>query len=285
MVDTLHLWWLGNTNNMIKTKPIQNWFYQYAFAPIIFVGVLFLFHIVRSVWEDIPVLGVIPRQGKGIWGLFFHPFYHGSWEHLFSNAVPLLFLGTILWMYYQKLALKVVLWIYLGSGFWLWTFGREAIHIGASGIVYGLFSFLTLSGLIRQFKPLIAISLLIIFVYGSIVWGILPIEQKISWEGHLMGFIWGFILSIFFLPEGPQNIPHPINDDLTQLEEKFGKNYWLNQEEKNIMENNKIIPSNPTPNPQQEIISIKNNISSTQKNIHSIHYTLVVKPEKREKKQ
>ena len=264
---------------MIKTKPIQIWLYQYAFAPIIFVGILFLFHIIRWVWTEIPVLGIIPRQGRGIWGLFLHPFYHGNWGHLFSNAVPLLFLGTILWMYYQKLAIKVVLWIYLGSGFWLWTFGRNAMHIGASGIVYGLFSFLTLSGLIRQFKPLIAISLLIIFIYGSIIWGVFPIEKTISWEGHLMGFIWGFILSIFFLPEGPQNIPHPINDDLTHLEEKFGKNYWMNTEENKILEDGKIIHSTPTPDLQQDIISHSINVSSTQKNIHSIQYTFVEKSE------
>jgi membrane associated rhomboid family serine protease len=270
---------------MIKTKPIQIWLYQYAFAPIIFVGVLFLFHIIRWVWTEIPVLGIIPRQGRGLWGLFLHTFYHGSWEHLFSNAVPLLFLGTILWMYYQKLAIKVVLWIYLGSGFWLWTFGRDAMHIGASGIVYGLFSFLTLSGLIRQFKPLIAISLLIIFIYGSIIWGIFPIEKTISWEGHLMGLIWGFILSIFFLPEGPQNIPHPINDDLTLLEEKFGKEYWMNTEENKILEDDKIIYLTPNPDLQQDIISHSINVSSTQKNIHSIQYTFVEKSEEGKNKK
>lgn len=268
---------------MIKIKPIQNWLYQYAFAPIIFVGVLFLFHIVRWVWEDIPVLGVIPRQGRGIWGLFFYPFYHGSWEHLFSNAVPLLFLGTILWMYYQKLALKVVLWIYVGSGFWLWTFGRDAMHIGASGIVYGLFSFLTLSGLIRQFKPLIAISLLIIFIYGSIIWGVFPIEKTISWEGHLMGLIWGFILSIFFLPEGPQNIPHPINNDLSLLEEKFGKEYWMNHEGNEISSDSNQNNSESNTLPQQVSIPPTNNISSTQKNIQSIQYTLIPKSEENKK--
>jgi membrane associated rhomboid family serine protease len=268
---------------MINIKPIQNWLYQYAFTPIIFVGVLFLFHIVRWVWVDIPVLGVIPRQKSGILGLFFYPFYHGSWEHLFSNAVPLLFLGTILWLYYQKLALKVVLWIYLGSGFWLWTFGREAMHIGASGIVYGLFSFLTLSGLIRQFKPLIAISLLIIFIYGSIIWGIFPLEKTISWEGHLMGLIWGFILSIFFQSEGPQNIPYPINEDLTYLEEKFGKEYWMNRDENKINSDHNPDSNSLQQHQQQLPISIVNNISSTQKNIQSIKYTLIIQSEESKK--
>lgn len=264
-------------------QELKLWIYKFAFAPIVFVGVLFLVHIIRWVWPNFPVFGVIPRTHKGILGLFLHPFYHGSWDHLFSNAIPLLFLGTVLWLYYQKLALKVVIWIYLGSGFWLWTFGRDAIHIGASGIVYGLFSFLTLSGLIRQFKPLIAISLLIIFIYGSIIWGVFPIEKTISWEGHLMGFIWGFILSIIFLPEGPQNIPHPINDDTSALEEKYGKNYWMNEQGNITMENENILNPNPIPQAPQDTISPSNNISSTQKNIHHIQYTIIVKSEENKK--
>jgi hypothetical protein len=130
---------------------------------------------------------------------------------------------------------------------------------------------------------LIAISLLIIFIYGSIIWGVFPIEKTISWEGHLMGLIWGFILSIFFLPEGPQNIPHPINNDLTHLEEKFGKEYWMNHEMNKMSTDTN--QNNPESNsvPQQLSIPPTNNISSTQKNIQSIQYTLIIKSEESKK--
>jgi membrane associated rhomboid family serine protease len=101
-------------------------------------------------------------------------------------------------------AWRVLLIIYIMSGFWLWLGGRENYHIGASNIVYGLASFLFLSGIIRKHIGLIAISLLVVFLYGSMVWGLLPVLQKISWEGHLFGTLAGILCAYSFRKEGTQ---------------------------------------------------------------------------------
>jgi hypothetical protein len=159
-------------------------------------------------------------------GIFFSPFIHGDFKHLISNTFPFLLLSTALFMFYKELAFKVLFWIYIGGGLWLWSFGRHANHIGASGIVYGLFAFLAVSGMVRGHKPLIALSLLTIFVYGSMIWGIFPMDIKISWEGHLTGLVWGVILSFFFRYKGPIEKQYPVNDDDTANENRYGKDYW-----------------------------------------------------------
>ena len=90
------------------------------------------------------------------------------------------------------------------SGFWLWIIGRPSFHIGASGLIYALASFLFISGIIRKTPRLAAVSMLIIFLYGSMIWGVLPTNMPISWEGHLSGFIAGILVAIFFKNKGPK---------------------------------------------------------------------------------
>lgn len=150
------------------------------------------------------IYGVLPRHIEGLKGILAAPFIHADWEHLASNAVPLLVLGAALFYFYREVAWRVLLIIYIMSGFWLWLGGRENYHIGASNIVYGLASFLFLSGIIRKHIGLIAISLLVVFLYGSMVWGLLPVLQKISWEGHLFGTLAGILCAYSFRKEGTQ---------------------------------------------------------------------------------
>ena len=148
--------------------------------------------------------GVYPRNPSGLKGVLFSPFLHSGFEHLINNSIPILVLGTSLFYFYKDLAGKVIFWSWLMAGIWLWVSGRENFHIGASGIVYALASFLFFSGLFRRQKQLIAISLLVTFLYGSMVWGILPIEEGISFEGHLWGAVSGLVLAIYFKKQGPQ---------------------------------------------------------------------------------
>ena len=115
------------------------------------------------------------------------------------------FLAVALFYFYSEVALKVFLWTYFLTGLFVWFAGREALHIGASGLVYGLASFLFFSGIIRRYFRLIALSLLVVFLYGSMVWGIFPgIYKNVSWESHMLGFFSGVILSVWFRNEGPQ---------------------------------------------------------------------------------
>ena len=147
--------------------------------------------------------GVFPRSLEGVLGIITTPFIHGDWKHVFNNSVPLLVLGTSLRYFYKDISKEVFLWSWLMSGLWLWAIGRPSFHIGASGIVYALASFLFFSGLIRKHTRLIAVSFVVVFLYGSMIWGVFPIKEHISWEGHLSGGLAGIILAWWFRSEGP----------------------------------------------------------------------------------
>lgn len=156
-------------------------------------------------WE-LGFLGVYPRHLEGLKGILTMPFIHADIKHLFSNSVPLLILGAALLYFYRELALRVFLWIWLLDGIWLWLGGRENYHIGASGLVYGLSSFLFFSGIFRRDTRLIAISLLVVFLYGGLLWGIFPdfLGVQVSWEAHLYGAAAGALLAWVYRKEGPQ---------------------------------------------------------------------------------
>ncbi len=147
--------------------------------------------------------GIYPQRFENLSGIFLGPFIHGDFKHLISNTFPFLILGTGLFYFYRKYAYKVFWLIFIFSGFWVWLAARPSYHIGASGVIYGLASFLIFSGLIHKNKALTAVSLITVFLYGSMVWGVLPIKPGVSWEGHLFGAITGLIISIAFANKKP----------------------------------------------------------------------------------
>lgn len=173
--------------------------------PVFFVVILWLIELVSIVTGFRAIgLGVIPRTISGIPGIFFSPFIHGNYEHLLSNTLPLLVVGSGLIYFYKEIAWNVLIMIWLFTGFWVWLAARSEAHIGASGLIYGLVCFLFLSGLLRRDTRLLAVSFLVTFLYGSMVWGILPVDQSISWESHLFGSVAGIFCAIYFRKEGPQ---------------------------------------------------------------------------------
>jgi membrane associated rhomboid family serine protease len=174
--------------------------------PGIFVLLMWLVKITEVLMDvDLSGYGIYPLTVKGLEGIIFSPFIHGDFNHLFSNTLPLFFLATALFYFYSEVALKVFIWTYFLTGFLVWVAGREAWHIGASGLVYGLASFLFFSGILRRHFRLIALSLLIVFLYGSMVWGIFPgVYKNVSWESHMLGFFSGVLLSLWYRKEGPQ---------------------------------------------------------------------------------
>ena len=171
---------------------------------------------------DFHSAGVLPRHIENIGGIFTIIFLHSGWEHLINNIISFEILATLLYLFYKQLATKVLLISYLASGLLLWMIGRESWHIGASGLIYSIAFFLFFSGIIRKHIPLIAISLVVAFIYGSMVWHIFPWQKHdaISWEGHLSGGITGLILSVLYKRKGPQK---PIKD-------------WEENEEDDLME-------------------------------------------------
>ncbi|MCI2229784.1 rhomboid family intramembrane serine protease [Polaribacter sp. MSW13] len=147
-------------------------------------------------------LGVFPRTLSGFKGVFLTHFIHSDTSHLFNNSIPLFVLLSCLFYFYNNVAYKVLLIGGFFTGFLTWIIARDAYHIGASGIVYLLFSFVFFSGIIKKHYRLVAVSLIIIFLYGSMIWYVLPIKDGVSWEGHLSGFLVGFLFSLFYRKKG-----------------------------------------------------------------------------------
>jgi membrane associated rhomboid family serine protease len=147
--------------------------------------------------------GIYPRTFKGLRGVLFSPFLHGSVEHLYNNTLPLAILTASLFYFYKKIAFKVLLYGIVLSGILTWLIGRPSFHIGASGIIYVLASFTFFKGIFSKYYRLVALSLIVVFIYGSLLWYIFPIKDEISWEGHLGGFITGLVLALFMKAETP----------------------------------------------------------------------------------
>jgi membrane associated rhomboid family serine protease len=178
------------------------------FFPGLFLLALWLVKLAEIIFGFDPgFLGVHPLHVDGLPGILFSPFIHHDLKHLAANSVPIFVLGTSLFYFYREIAYRVFFLIYFLSGIWLWVGGRDAWHIGASGIIYGLASFIFISGLLRREARLMALSMLVVFLYGSMVWGIFPNfmpEREISWEAHLMGLVAGLVLAVYYRHLGPQ---------------------------------------------------------------------------------
>jgi membrane associated rhomboid family serine protease len=181
-------------------------FFLSLIIPGTFVFLMWLIKIIEILFGiDLSGLGIYPLSVKGLPGIIFSPFIHADFTHLFNNSLPLLLLSVALFYFYSEIALKVFTWTYFLTGILVWLGGRAAWHIGASGLVYGLTSFLFFSGIIRRYFRLIALSLLVVFLYGEMVWGIFPgIYENISWESHMLGFFSGIVLAVWYRKEGPQ---------------------------------------------------------------------------------
>ncbi len=157
--------------------------------------------------------GILPRTFSGLKGILTSPFIHGDYDHLISNSSPMLILGTSLFYFYRKVALKVFILLFFVTGIWVWAGSRMSFHIGASGLIYALAGFLFMSGVIRKNMQLLAISLMVVFLYGSLAWGILPYKPSISWESHLFGGIAGAVVAFFYRKRGPEDDKYDWQDE------------------------------------------------------------------------
>lgn len=148
--------------------------------------------------------GIYPRSLKGLRGIVFSPFIHGSVGHLYNNTIPIALLTAALVYFYREIAFKVLLFGILLSGFITWLIARPSYHIGASGVIYVLATFIFFKGIFSKHYRLVALSLIVVFIYGSLLWYIFPLQEGISWEGHLGGFIAGLVLAIYLTTKLPR---------------------------------------------------------------------------------
>ena len=179
---------------------------HFKFSPsVILLPFLFVLSLWIVFWADVSFKlhlnewGIYPRSFEGLRGILFSPFLHGSVEHLYNNSIPLLILLAALRYFYREQFFAVVRYGILLSGFITWVIGRDSYHIGASGLIYVLVSFIFFKGIRTKYYRLVALSLMVILIYGSLIWYVFPeIEDGISWEGHLGGLITGFAFSVIF---------------------------------------------------------------------------------------
>ena len=219
-----------------KKTSLPIW--TYFFWPLVFIGVCWLVWLYDFQYGIHSKWGIEPRTLKGLRGILFSPFLHQDFNHLINNSAPLLLLGSTLFFFYPQLPFKVFFWLYIGGGTWLWCLGRSGNHIGASGIVYGLFAFILLGGLMSKNKRLMAMSFLSVFIYGSMLWGIFPMDDNISWEGHLTSLLWGIILAVVYRKYLPQPQLVSLSEDDSLNEARFGPDYWKKAEQINTQDEN-----------------------------------------------
>ena len=183
-------------------------------TPLLFPAVLWAVHLIALLLnEDLSKLGLLPRNLVGLLGIFTSPLIHADFSHLISNTIPLIILGWIIFSFYPKVSYILFLFIYFVTGLLVWIFARQVFHIGASGIVYGLVSFLFFSGIIRRDNTSIALALVITFLYGGLVWGMIPGWKGISWESHLFGAITGLIAAYLFRKIDPPSKKYDWEDE------------------------------------------------------------------------
>lgn len=183
-------------------------------APFLFVVGLWL--VQYYAWKqnlDFTRFGLFPLETKGLLGILTEPLIHENFFHLFSNSIPLVILGGMMFHFYREISLKVFFLIYFLTGFFTWFYARPVFHIGSSGLVYGLAGFLFVSGLVRKNFRLQALSLLVTFLYGSMAWGVLPIPADHSWETHLSGAVSGIALAWLFRKKGPAAIEYDFGEE------------------------------------------------------------------------
>lgn len=161
------------------------------------VFMMWLIYSVDHVLEfDFRVLGILPREPIGLIGIITAPLIHGNLVHLISNTVPLLILGGVLYFFYAPMAPRVFGYSYFVTNILVWTFARKNIHIGASGLVYGLASFLIFYGFFKKDMKSLVISFIVLFFYAGMVYGIFPNQSSVSWESHLAGAVVGAITAM-----------------------------------------------------------------------------------------
>lgn len=172
--------------------------------PVLFLFLILIVELAKYISNNSFVqLGILPREISGLVGILTAPLVHSNIEHLFSNAIPLLVLGTSIYYFYPESSKNVIPEVYLFTNIFVWFFARESYHIGASGIVYGLASFLFFSGVIKKDRRAITLALLTSFLYGGLVIGVFPIKEGVSWESHLFGFLVGLVLAVLFRKKDP----------------------------------------------------------------------------------
>jgi membrane associated rhomboid family serine protease len=202
-------------------------------SSVFFHSFIFSFIVLYAMWlvkicevlfkVEVYYFGIYPLYIKGLIGIFLSPLIHGSWQHLVSNTIPFIVVVPALFYYFRTHAYRIFFTIYFATGLWVWVYARASYHIGMSGVVYGVTVFLLISSIIRKNRYLSYFGLFIIFYFGSMLWGLLPINPSVSHESHIMGSIAGVVCAVYFKNIGLKNDTYtwqqnPSSDDEVDFE-------------------------------------------------------------------
>ncbi|AWM13137.1 rhomboid family intramembrane serine protease [Flavobacterium sediminis] len=209
--------------------------HQFKFtASVILLPLVFVFAMWLVFWVEMKFnvnfhhYGIYPREWFGLKGVLLSPFLHSDFQHITNNSLALLVLLAMLQYFYKAQTVAVLFLGILFSGFGTWLLGRPSYHIGASGLIYVLVSFIFFKGIFTKYYRLMAVSFVVVLLYGGMVWYMFPeVDQSVSWEGHLSGFLTG--LSMALLIKTPQfgkpmhyEWEHP---DFNPEKDKFMRNF------------------------------------------------------------
>lgn len=204
--------------------------FGYSFLPgLLFAALMWLVSLLSYLTHaDLSFLGILPRNFLGLIGILFGPLIHNGLLHLLSNTFPLVLLSGLILYMHRNVALKVVVLVYVLSGLLTWLIGRQAYHIGASGVVYGLAGFLLFNGFLRHNRGAMAVSLAVLFLYSGLFYGLFPGEERVSWEGHVAGLLSGLVAAIAFGAGEPAPVDNkPLEPDVVQrhVSSTVGRHY------------------------------------------------------------
>lgn len=195
---------MDNERHVLTAKEDKNKILYSLIVSSVFIIILWIIKLSEEILGiSFSEYGVYPRSPEGLKGVIFSPLIHSDFSHLISNSTTLFVSMFVLLYFYRDSAYKVLLIVWVVTGLSVWWIGRESFHIGASGVVYGLISFLFFSGILRRDKRAVALSLLMVFLYGGLVWGVLPIKEDVSFESHLMGALAGLVCALIFRKSDP----------------------------------------------------------------------------------
>ena len=174
-------------------------FFHSLLIPSLFVAAFWIIKIIEYTTSvSFVKFGIFPLEIKGLKGLIFSPFINSDFNHLISNSIPFFILFFALIYYYRRVSYRIFFVLYFLSGITVWLTGRPSWHIGASGVIYALAAFHFKSGIISNDVRLLTLSVVVVFLYGGLIWGIFPIDPRISWEGHLWGAVSGIVMAFYY---------------------------------------------------------------------------------------
>lgn len=189
-------------------------------VPVLLLILMYLVFCIENLGDyNFKALGIYPRKIQSLFGIITMPFVHSDFEHILTNTPAFLFLSTLIYMKYKHIACKAISFMWILSGILLWLIGRPSYHIGCSGIIYAMIMFVFFAGVINRQRSMMALSLIVVFLYGGMVWYMFPqnVLPEISWEGHLSGAFAGIVGALIFC-EGKKDDE---NDAVPEIDPDF----------------------------------------------------------------